>query len=180
MLLAADLGGRHVEVRDLRADDVRPDESSEWGAWDDDRIPDDEQPEHHRAAVTLDGQVVGTMSWHRIAYGPTRGSWAWSMGVGLAPEWRGQGIGSVAQRLLSDHLLESAYRVEASTDVDNLAEQRSLEKAGFSREGVLRGAQYRADGIHHDLVMYARTRSPGEAASPAGPGARGGGDTLAG
>ncbi|MFM9136121.1 MAG: GNAT family N-acetyltransferase [bacterium] len=168
MLLAADLGGRLVEVRDLRADDVRPDESSEWDAWDDDRIPDDEQPEHHRAAVALDGVVVGTMSWHRIAYGPTRGSWAWSMGIGLAPPWRGQGIGSVAQRLLSDHLLDSAHRVEASTDVDNIAEQRSLEKAGFSREGVLRGAQYRADGIHHDLVVYARI-----AAAP-------GGDTLAG
>jgi RimJ/RimL family protein N-acetyltransferase len=49
--------------------------------------------------------------------------------------------------------------VEASTDIGNLAEQRSLEKAGFLREGVLRHAQERVDG-QHDLVMYARTRSP--------------------
>ena len=83
------------------------------------------------------------------------------MGIALAPEWRGQGWGSVAQRLLADHLLLTAHRVEACTDIDNVAEQRSLEKAGFIREGVLRGAQMRADGRHHDLVMYAKVRSSG-------------------
>ena len=49
------------------------------------------------------------------------------------------------------------HRVEASTDVENLAEQRSLEKAGFIREAVLRGVQFRA-GAWHDLVNYARLR----------------------
>jgi RimJ/RimL family protein N-acetyltransferase len=33
------------------------------------------------------------------------------------------------------------YRVEALTDVSNVAEQRTLAKAGFQFEGVLRGAQ---------------------------------------
>ena len=180
MRLAADLDGRLLEIRDLRAEDVRPDEASAWDDWDDDWLPDDEQPVHHRAAIVLDGTVVGTMSWHAVLYGPTRGSRAWSMGLALAPAARGQGVGSLAQRLLSDALLETAYRVEASTDVANHAEQRALEKAGFQREGVLRGAQYRADGEHHDLVMYARTQAPGSAPSPAREGARAGGDTLAG
>ena len=48
-------------------------------------------------------------------------------------------------------------RVEASTDVDNIAEQRSLDKAGFTREGVIRRAQYRAGG-YHDLVGYSFVR----------------------
>jgi RimJ/RimL family protein N-acetyltransferase len=48
-------------------------------------------------------------------------------------------------------------RVEASTDVENVAEQRSLEKAGYQREGVLRRAQYRA-GDWHDLVVYSVLR----------------------
>ena len=43
------------------------------------------------------------------------------------------------------------------TDIENEAEQRSLEKAGFAREGVLRGSQYRAGGWH-DLVVFARIR----------------------
>ena len=35
---------------------------------------------------------------------------------------------------------------------------RALEKAGFTREGVLRGAQFRR-GEWHDLVSYARLRN---------------------
>lgn len=158
MHLSAQHGGSHLEIRDLAADDIRPDESSPWDDWDDDWLPDDEQPQQHRAAVVLDGAIIGTMSWHAVPYGPTRGSRAWSMGIALTPTARGQGLGTLAQRMLSDYLLQSAHRVEASTDVDNHAEQHSLERAGFTREGVLRGAQYRADGLHHDLVMYARTR----------------------
>lgn len=158
MDLAAEHAGHQLHIRDLAAGDVRPDESSPWDDWDDDWLPEHEQPRQHRAAILLDGVIVGTMSWHAVLYGPTRGSVAWSMGIALMPAVRGRGFGSVAQRLLSDHLLETAHRVEASTDVDNHAEQRSLEKAGFTREGILRGAQYRADARHHDLVMYARTR----------------------
>jgi RimJ/RimL family protein N-acetyltransferase len=41
--------------------------------------------------------------------------------------------------------------------VQNLAEQRSLEKAGYRREGIQRGAQYRA-AAYHDLVTYSRLR----------------------
>ena len=42
----------------------------------------------------------------------------------------------------------------------NVVEQRALEGAGFSREGVLRGAQWRR-GEWHDLVSYARLRTDG-------------------
>jgi RimJ/RimL family protein N-acetyltransferase len=33
-----------------------------------------------------------------------------------------------------------------------------LEKAGFARDGVIRGSQFRA-GAYHDLVIYSRLRS---------------------
>ena len=153
MIATAEVDGRRLLIRSRTEDDLCPDDSSEWDAWDDgERVPG----EHHRAVILVDGEIIGTMSWHSVHYGPTIGSRAWSIGMALAPDWRGQGWGTLAQRLLADHLLESAHRVEACTDVDNIAEQRSLEKAGFAREGVLRGAQLRADGPHHDLVMYAR------------------------
>ena len=155
--LSCDAGGMRVVVRDLLPDDVRPDEASPWDDWDEAWIPEALQPHHFRAAVVADDTIVGTMSWHAVLYGPTWGSRAWSMGIGLAPHARGRGIGTAAQRALSDALLHSAYRVEASTDIANVAEQRSLDKAGFLREGVLRSAQFRRDGIH-DIVMYARTR----------------------
>lgn len=106
------------------------------------------------------GFPIGLVSWHRVAYGPNDESAAWNIGISLVPDARGHGHGTEAQRLVADYLLSATgvYRVEASTDVENLAEQRSLEKAGFQREGVLRAAQSR-HGVRHDLVSYARLRS---------------------
>lgn len=91
--------------------------------------------------------------------GPNPESAAWNIGISLMPEARGQGYGTEAQRQVAGYLFEttSINRVEASTDIENLAEQRSLEKAGFVREGVQRGAQFRA-GAHHDLIVYSRLR----------------------
>lgn len=108
---------------------------------------------------TLDGTPVGTMSWHGVTYGPNPESRAWNIGISLIPEARGHGYGVEAQQLLARRLFAetAANRVEASTDVENLAEQRALEKAGFVREGVQRGSQWRHDGWH-DLVTYAITR----------------------
>jgi RimJ/RimL family protein N-acetyltransferase len=107
-----------------------------------------------------DGQPIGSVSWHRVGYGPNAGSAAWNIGISLVASARGHGYGAEAQRLLADYLFEATGidRVEASTDVDNIAEQRSLEKAGYIREGLLRGAQERR-GVRHDLINYARLRT---------------------
>lgn len=107
-----------------------------------------------------DGAVIGSVGWHRVNYGPGPQSDAWNIGIELRPEARGRGLGAEAQRLLAAFLFEAhdLDRVEASTDIANLAEQRSLEKAGYLREGIQRGAQWRA-GAHHDLVTYARLRT---------------------
>jgi RimJ/RimL family protein N-acetyltransferase len=109
--------------------------------------------------VTLGGEVVGTMSYHTVAYGPNSGSRTYNFGISLLPDQRGKGYGSEAQRLLAAYLFDTypIARVEASTDVTNLPEQRSLEKAGFTREGVLRKAQWRG-GEWHDLVVYSKLR----------------------
>jgi RimJ/RimL family protein N-acetyltransferase len=106
-----------------------------------------------------DGAVIGSVSWHPVMYGPNEQSRALNIGVALYPDARGHGFGTEAQRLLAELLLEqfAIERVEASTDVDNIAEQRSLDKAGFTREGVIRRAQYRAGG-YHDLVGYSFVR----------------------
>jgi len=104
-------------------------------------------------------RAIGTVSWRQVRYGPNPESVAWNIGISLIPEMRGLGFGSQAQRLLADHLFAttSVNRVEAGTDIDNLAEQRALDKAGFNREGVLKGAQYRARAWR-DLVIYAVVR----------------------
>ena len=106
-----------------------------------------------------DGTPVGDVSWFAVPYGPNRRSLAWRIGCTIDVPHRGRGHGSLAQRLLADHLFATtpSNRVEADTDVENGAEQRALEKAGFIREAVLRGAQYRG-GRWHDMAFYARLR----------------------
>jgi RimJ/RimL family protein N-acetyltransferase len=108
---------------------------------------------------TLDGTPIGTMSWHGVMYGPNIESRAWNMGISLIPEMRGHGFGGEAQRLLVRRLFAetAANRVEATTDVENIPEQRALEKAGFVREGVQRAAQWR-HGAWHDVVTYGISR----------------------
>jgi RimJ/RimL family protein N-acetyltransferase len=110
--------------------------------------------------VEVDGEPVGTVSWQDVRYGPNDESRAVNIGIALVPAARGLGYGSTAQRMLAAYLFKATAvnRVEASTDVENAAEQRALEKAGFIREGVIRGAQFRA-GRWHDLVGFSRLRS---------------------
>ena len=104
-----------------------------------------------------DDRLLGSVSWHPVLYGPTPGSTAYDIGISLQPFARGAGHGARAQRLLAQYLFATTpvHRVQASTDVENVAEQRALERAGFRREGVLRGAQWRR-GSWHDLVLYSR------------------------
>lgn len=79
--------------------------------------------------------------------------------IALTPGARGRGAGTRAQRLLVEYLFAHtpANRIQAETDVDNLAEQRALEKAGFAREGVMRGWSF-LGGRYRDEVLYAVLR----------------------
>jgi RimJ/RimL family protein N-acetyltransferase len=59
----------------------------------------------------------------------------------LLPEARGRSWAARALRLVSDWGFESLglERIAVLVDLDNPASQRTAEKAGFTREGVLRG-----------------------------------------
>ncbi len=112
------------------------------------------------AVTDGEGRLLGAVGWRPVAFGPNAGSAAVDIGISLHASARGKGHGHRAQRALADHLFATlgVHRVQASTDVENTAEQRALERAGFSREGVLRGAQWRL-GAFHDLVGYSRLRT---------------------
>jgi RimJ/RimL family protein N-acetyltransferase len=116
------------------------------------------------AVVLADGTVAGIGSWRAQDRGGPPGG-CYEIGLALLPEHRGRGLGTAAQRLLVDHLFGTtiANRLEATTDADNVAEQKALERVGFAREGVLRGAVFRA-GAWRDLVLYALLRGQWESA----------------
>jgi RimJ/RimL family protein N-acetyltransferase len=108
--------------------------------------------------VVRDDEPVGRVSWRRRQTGPV--SHCWEMGIGLLPEARGHGYGAEAHRLLVRYLFEhtTVHRIEAVTEVDNAAEQRALEKAGFTREGVMRGEFWRG-GDWRNTVIYSVLRT---------------------
>ncbi len=83
-------------------------------------------------AVIADGDLVGLVSYDAIEYGPRSASRAMRIGAALLPGKHGHGSGTLAQRILADYLFATTLvnRVEAATDVSNVAEWRALEKAG--------------------------------------------------
>ncbi len=107
----------------------------------------------------VEGVLLGTIQWRQLRTGPSPHSWCWNIGISLLPAQRGQGYGASAQRAIATYLFAQTpvARIEADTDITNIAEQRALEKAGFRREGVLRQAQWRG-GQWHDMVLYAVVR----------------------
>ncbi|MEJ3747687.1 GNAT family protein [Actinomycetes bacterium KLBMP 9797] len=109
--------------------------------------------------------VAGTVVWHKAVYGAPAWS-CWNIGISLLPEHRGRGVGTRAQRQLVSYLLDTTpvTRIEAYTDVENHAEQRALEKAGFVREGTLRSTQFR-EGRWRDMVIYSVLRDEARSGS---------------
>jgi len=107
--------------------------------------------------VSVGGERTGFVAWRKRPMART--SFCWSVGIALAPEARGQGYGTAAQRILVRYLFAHSQvnRIEAGTEVTNLAEQRALENAGFTREGIARGAAFQ-NGRWHDAVIYSVLR----------------------
>ncbi|MFF3666086.1 GNAT family N-acetyltransferase [Microtetraspora malaysiensis] len=110
-----------------------------------------------RIIVEVDGAAAGFMSWSAQGFGVSR---YWEIGIALLPDWRGRGIGWRAQAMLCDYLFAHTpvERIQAATHPENIAEQKSLVKAGFTLEGVLRAVEFRA-GRWRDGWMYSRLRS---------------------
>jgi hypothetical protein len=80
------------------------------------------------AVVTVDDDVLaGWVDWRQTE---RPGSGAWAIG---------------------------AFRIWAATEVENIAEQRALDRSGFGQEGRLRGTHFR-DGQWRDSFIYGITR----------------------
>jgi RimJ/RimL family protein N-acetyltransferase len=99
-----------------------------------------------------DGTPVGY-----VGHGKTdAGCW---IGYLVVPGARGKGYGSEAVLLIVDYLFlhKEIGRIQAETHPANAASQRVLEKAGFSREGILRRTFF-SRGVWRDTAMYSLLR----------------------
>jgi RimJ/RimL family protein N-acetyltransferase len=128
-----------------------------WGRrWDENSLI---SPDGGTLIVARGDQRLGLVTWQRRPI-TVPSSYCWEIGIILLPEARGRGYGTQAQRLLSRYLFAhtTVHRIWAGTEVGNIAEQRALEKAGFTREGITRATGWR-DGAWRDGVIYSLLRT---------------------
>ena len=99
----------------------------------------------------------GTKIGHIGAYMGTRTSW--EIGYALVPSERGKGYGTEAIQIMVDYLFlkKDFVRVQAPAAPGNIASQRALEKAGFSKEGLMRKSGH-AKGEYIDQYLYSILR----------------------
>ena len=81
------------------------------------------------------------------------------IGYILAPSERKKGYGSEAIKIIVDYLFLSKglVRVQAITGIDNFASCNALEKAGFTKEGIMRNSGF-IRGEWKDGFLYSITR----------------------
>ena len=102
------------------------------------------------AVVDESGRLLGSIAMRILRFGVGH------IGYWMAAEARGRGLTTEALRALSRWAIEKLGlgRVELVTDPDNIASQRVAEKAGFTREGILRLILVNRDGSRRDGVMF--------------------------
>ena len=115
-------------------------------------------PEGGTLVVTRRDTKLGVVTWR--FHKTTPAAQPCEIGIALLPDARGRGYGTRAQRLLARYLFAhtTVHRIWAATETGNIAEQKALEKAGFTREGVQRGIGWR-DGAWRDGVIYSLLRT---------------------
>ena len=77
------------------------------------------------------------------------------LGLSLRPACRGRGLGTDAIRVLCRYgfAIRGLHRLQIETLTDNEAVIRIAEQVGFTREGVIRGADW-VNGAFADSVIY--------------------------
>ena len=95
-----------------------------------------------------DGSKVGGIS-HYLAGNQ------WEIGFTIVPTERRKGYCSEAAMIMVDYLFlsQNMQRIQAHTDVRNVASQKVLEHAGFRKEGVIRKHAF-VRGEWRDWALY--------------------------
>jgi RimJ/RimL family protein N-acetyltransferase len=106
--------------------------------------------------VDADGTILGGGTLHHLD--DERG--VVEIGYWLYPHARGRGVATRTARLLAEHAFAlGVSRVAAYVNVGNVASERVVERAGFTREGVVRSLP-KPDGPRVDKTLFSLL--PGE------------------
>ncbi|HYP23504.1 MAG TPA: GNAT family N-acetyltransferase [Actinomycetota bacterium] len=96
--------------------------------------------------ATVDGEIAGQLG--------LTGAGRMQLGMWVAQEWRGKGVGSALVRAALEHArANGAYKVSLEVWPHNAAAIALYEKFGFEREGYLRKHWRRRNGELWDSVV---------------------------
>src|SRR5262245_39862477 len=133
-------------------------------AWNDPDIPEFivGMPPPRRWASSTDAEFVIADAAHAEPLGlislriAERDPGLAAVGYWLRPEARGRGAATVAVQLIARWAFDElgVQRLELTTAPENVASRRVAERAGFTREGVLRGLQATKNDGRRDSVMF--------------------------
>lgn len=100
------------------------------------------------------GALVGGITLSNIRYGVAQTA---SIGYWVGEKYSGKGLMAEALQLVVDYAFATLrlHRLEAACIPDNNRSVRVLEKAGFTREGLLH-SYLKINGIWQDHYLYAR------------------------
>ncbi|PRX96263.1 GNAT family N-acetyltransferase [Allonocardiopsis opalescens] len=114
-------------------------------------------------AISAGGRLAGSIGLDGADWAAGRVE----IGYWLAPWARGRGYAAEATVALTEYAFgRGMSRVQLVAAVGNTASQRTAERAGFVREGVLRSYQPIPSG-RTDMVMYSRLAESAESVEPA-------------
>jgi ribosomal-protein-alanine N-acetyltransferase len=102
--------------------------------------------------IRVDGDLAGDISLHSIHRGPVQTA---NVGYMVDAAFRGRGVATAAVRLVVAQSFGELrlHRLDAGAMPSNLGSQRVLEKAGFTRVGVMRRYLF-VGGAWQDHVLY--------------------------
>jgi ribosomal-protein-alanine N-acetyltransferase len=104
-------------------------------------------------AIDVEGEAVGGIGF---SSGTDIERFSAEIGYWLAEPFWGRGITTEALRIVSEYAFETCnvLRLFALPFADNARSMRVLEKAGYTREAVLRSSSVKA-GVPRDQALYA-------------------------
>lgn len=118
----------------------------------DEVIDESARGRRHHWTIRVEGVLAGDIALSHIQRGPLQTA---NLGYMVDVAFRGRGVATAAVRLAADRAFGEVglHRLEAGVMPCNVASQRVLERAGFTRIGIARGLLFIA-GRWEDHILY--------------------------
>lgn len=131
------------------------------------RLSEPSGPNDIVLVAEVDGRLVGSAGLHAVG-ATVRRRHAMMLGISVARDMQGQGLGSELMRRLLDYADHWAQvlRIELTVYTDNASALRLYRRFGFEIEGTMRGYALRA-GRYADVYTLARLHPSPPAWGPA-------------